>query len=210
MSVQPFNSLRQADDFFTVVLNTANSLNASKSNPRWNINPSGAVCDRYKLYKRCIGVVNWIDLQPDTNFNSGKGLVIRDTSNQQMNSSDSLTNQSNIIYFLQPVNPNDQYTITTHKNLKLENVEYIVDRDTNSSTYLNTTDGEADFSTFSQANNVGPVGNAKHNYIRVGHPFEKVNPFGNSELTLTLSTSTTPIAPSTDWVIHMTYYFYYN
>ena len=204
MSVQPFNSLRQADDFYTVVLDTANSLNASKSNPRWNINPSGAVCDRYKLYKRCIGVVNWIDLQPDANFVSGRGLVIRDISNQQMNSSDSLTNQSNIIYFLQAVNPNDEYDIISHKMTGITNLTFDASgAETDGSAVITSADPPT-------TNKAKPLGNAKHNYIRVGHPFEKVNPFGNSELTLTLSTSTTPIAPANDWVLHMTYYFYYN
>lgn len=36
----------------------------------------------------------------NTGLTRGDSLVIRDVSNQQMNSSDSVTNQSNIIYHL--------------------------------------------------------------------------------------------------------------
>ena len=196
MSIQPFNSFRQADDFFNVVLNTANSINSSKSNPRWLINASSAVVDRYKPYKKCIGVVNWIDLQPDANFTSGSGVVIRDVSSQQMNSSDSLTNQSNIIYFIQAVDTDDNYTIKTYQNTEQ-------DIDPNSGT-------AGDFTTVTTTNTAKALGNAKHNLIRVGHPYEKVNPFGVQDFTLTPTTSTTAITPTNDWVIHITYYFYRN
>ena len=42
---------------------------------------------------------------------SGNGLVVRDVSSQQMNSSDSKTDQSNIIYFLQAINNTDSNII---------------------------------------------------------------------------------------------------
>ena len=191
MSIQPFSSFRQADDFFNVVLNTANSINSSKSNPRWLINASSAVMDRYKPYKKCIGVVNWIDLQPDANFTSGGGVVIRDVSSQQMNSSDSLTNQSNIIYFIQTTDTDDKYEIETYKN---------TDQDMTNGDITSTT----------TTNIAKALGNAKHNLIKVGHPYEKVNPFGVQDFSLTPTTSTTAITPTNDWVIHITYYFYMN
>jgi len=191
MSIQPFSSFRHADDFFNVVLNTANSINSSKSNPRWLINASSAVMDRYKPYKKCIGVVNWIDLQPDANFTSGGGVVIRDVSSQQMNSSDSLTNQSNIIYFIQAVDTDDKYEIQTYEN---------TDQDMTNGDITSTT----------TTNIAKALGNAKHNLIKVGHPYEKVNPFGVQDFSLTPTTSTTAITPTNDWVIHITYYFYMN
>lgn len=100
MSVQPFNTFRQADDFFNVFLHTSNCINSNASTPRWRINASGAVCDRYKMYKKCIAVVNYlcIDNTVISGATAGNSYVLRDVSNQQMNSSDSLTNQSNIIY----------------------------------------------------------------------------------------------------------------
>ena len=191
MSIQPFSSFRHADDFFNVVLNTANSINSSKSNPRWLINASSAVMDRYKPYKKCIGVVNWIDLQPDANFTSGGGVVIRDVGSQQMNSSDSLTNQSNIIYFIQAVDTDDKYEIQTYEN---------TDQDMTNGDITSTT----------TTNIAKALGNAKHNLIKVGHAYEKVNPFGVQDFSLTPTTSTTAITPTNDWVIHITYYFYMN
>ncbi len=100
MSVQPFNTFRQADDFFNVFLHTSNCINSNATIPRWRINASGAVCDRYKMYKKCIAVVNYLCMDDDviSGATAGDSYVIRDVSNQQMNSSDSITNQSNIIY----------------------------------------------------------------------------------------------------------------
>ena len=54
------------------------------------------------------------------------------------------------------------------------------------------------------------LGNAKHNLIKVGHAYEKVNPFGVQDFSLTPTASTTAITPTNDWVIHITYYFYMN
>ena len=100
MSVsQPFNNFRQADDFFNVYLNSQDSINSSNQNPRWRINASGAVCDRYKSFKKCIAVVNWVDLPSHANVDNN-GIIVRDIMNQQMNSSDSNINQTNIIYHL--------------------------------------------------------------------------------------------------------------
>jgi len=163
MSVQPFSGLKQADDFMNVYLHTSNSYNASKRSPRWNMPSSGAICDRYKLYKRVVAVVNFIDLPPDPLTPSGNGILIRDVSNQQMNSIDSLTNQSNVIYYLQGVDADD----------------------------------------------AGMVGNSKSNFQKVGHPYEKVNPFGEQSFTITTTNSTTPLAITVGWGIHITYYFYY-
>lgn len=157
MSTQPFSSFRQADDFFNVYLHTANSINSSNSNPRWRIHASGAVCDRYKSYKKCIAVVNWVDLPPGSWVSAtGKGLLIRDVNNQQMNSSDTQINQSNIIYYLSAA--------TSGISTQLQ-----------------------------------------------GFPYEKVNPFGEQEFSITLTTTTTPnTSTSIDWGVHITYYFYYN
>jgi len=154
MSVQPFSGLKQADDFMNVYLHTSNSYNSSKTSPRWNTPSNGAICDRYKLYKRVVAVVNFVDLPPNVAIiTQGLGVLIRDISNQQMNSIDSLTNQSNVIFYIQ--------------------------------------------------------GEATSNIQKVGHPYEKVNPFGEQSLTITNSSSTTPLEITVDWGIHITYYFYY-
>ena len=162
MSVQPVSNLQQADDFMNVYLHTSNSYNNSKKAPKWNTPFSASVGDRYKFYKRCVAVVNFIDLIPDSVFTSGSGVMIRDVNNQQMNSIDSLTNQSNIIYFIQAVDA-------------LDSME----------------------------------GNAKSNFQKVGHPYEKVNPFGEQEFHITDTSTTLPLNVSNHWGIHITYYFYY-
>jgi len=181
MSTQPFNTFKQADDFFNVYLHTSQSINQSNQNPRWNVNPSGSVCDRYKFYKKVIAVVNWVDLPSSATMitSSGIGLVIRDVSNQQMNSTDSLTNQSNIIYFIQAINNTDSNTIKTYKSDDTEVV-----------------------------NTLTPIGSQRCNLQKVGFPYEKANPFGIQELAITLTTNNTAINGSA-WGIHITYYFYY-
>lgn len=98
MSVEPFNTMRQADDFFRVVLHTRESLTNVLDNPQWLINPSGDVVETYKAYRKCIAVVDWLDIQ---SLADQDGIVVRDVSNMQMNSSDSVTSQSNIIYYAQ-------------------------------------------------------------------------------------------------------------
>ena len=98
MSVQPFSGLKQADDFMNVYLHTSNSYNSNKTSPRWNMPSNGAICDRYKLYKRVVAVVNFVDLPPNVAIvTQGLGVFIRDISNQQMNSIDSLTNHANSV-----------------------------------------------------------------------------------------------------------------
>ena len=95
-----------------------------------------------------------------------------------MNSSDSLTNQSNIIYFIQSVDTDDNYTITTYKN---------IGRD------IDTTSGTAgNITSTTTTNTARALGNAKHNLIKVGHPYEKVNPFGEQRLVVTYHSSGTP------------------
>ena len=181
MSSQPFTSFRQADDFFNVYLHTNDSINTSTQNPRWLINPSSALQDRYKPYKKCIAVVNFVDLPSGTMITtSGNGLVIRDVSSQQMNSSDSKTNQSNIIYFLQAINNTDSNVIKTYKSDDTE-----------------------------VTNTLTPIGSERCNLQKVGFPYEKANPFGIQELTITTTSNTTAINAN-NWGIHITYYFYIN
>lgn len=106
MSVQPFNNFQMADDFFNVFLHTSDSINNSASSPRWNLPVTGQMNDRYKFYKKCIAVVNYVNV-PIT-AGGGGGVVaggqyhIRDISNTQSNSADTQINQqSNIIYSFQ-------------------------------------------------------------------------------------------------------------
>jgi len=103
MSVQPFNTFRMADDFFNVFLYTANSLNNSASSPIWNLPTTGQMGDRYKFYKKCIGVVNYVSLPVTSNGAvAGNQYFIRDITNTQSNSSDTqIGQQSNIIYSFQ-------------------------------------------------------------------------------------------------------------
>ena len=163
MSTQPFDSFRQADDFFNIYLHTTNAVNSTHSsrraNPRWNVHANGAICDRYKSYKKCIAVVNWVDIPAVGGMVSadGIGLVIRDVTNQQMNSIDSDINQTNIIYY-----------IGASKN-----------------------------------------GNSEQHQ---GFPYEKMNPFGEQEMSISLTTTNIPLTSEAgvDWGIHITYYFYYN
>lgn len=103
MSTQPFNSFNMADDFFNIFLHTANSINNSANSPRWNLPITGQMSDRYKFYKKCIGVVNYVNLEVATNGALVGGQYhIRDITNTQSNSSDTqIGQQSNIIYSFQ-------------------------------------------------------------------------------------------------------------
>jgi len=103
MSVQPFNTFRMADDFFNVFLYTGNSINNSDSSPIWNLPTTGQMGDRYKFYKKCIGVVNYVSLPVVNNGAVAKSqYFIRDITNTQSNSSDTqIQQQSNIIYSFQ-------------------------------------------------------------------------------------------------------------
>ena len=77
MSSQPFSSFRQADDFFNVYLHTNDSINTSTQTPRWLINPSSALQDRYKPYKKCIAVVNFVDLPSGTMIATSEGTATK-------------------------------------------------------------------------------------------------------------------------------------
>ena len=50
MSVQPFTSLKMADDFFSIYLNTgdADGSTGNNSTPRWHYPPNQGILDRYK------------------------------------------------------------------------------------------------------------------------------------------------------------------
>lgn len=103
MSVQPFNNFQMADDFFNIFLNTSNSINNSASSPRWNLPVTGQMNDRYKFYKKCIAVVNYVNVPIEANgADVKKQYHIRDISNTQSNSADTqIDQQSNIIYSFQ-------------------------------------------------------------------------------------------------------------
>lgn len=103
MSVQPFNSFSMADDFFNIFLHTSNSINNSAHIPRWNLPITGQMNDRYKFYKKCIAVVNYVNLEvANDGAVAGEQYHIRDITNTQSNSSDTqIGQQSNIIYSFQ-------------------------------------------------------------------------------------------------------------
>ena len=103
MSVQPFNSFSMADDFFNIFLHTSNSINNSAHSPRWNLPITGQMNDRYKFYKKCIAVVNYVNLEvANDGAVVGQQYHIRDITNTQSNSSDTqIGQQSNIIYSFQ-------------------------------------------------------------------------------------------------------------
>jgi len=103
MSIQPFDTYKMADDFFNIYLHTSNSINNSTKEPIWVLPVTGQMGDRYKFYKKCIGVVNFVCLPTSTTgATAGAKYLIRDISNTQSNSADTLIGgQSNIIYNFQ-------------------------------------------------------------------------------------------------------------
>ena len=58
-------------------------------------------------------------------------------------------------------------------------------------------------------NTLTPIGSERCNLQKVGFPYEKANPFGIQELTITTTSNTTAINAN-NWGIHITYYFYIN
>ena len=107
MSIQPLNTFGMADEFFNVYLHTSECLNKNElghdSKPIWNLAKTGLMGDRYKFFKKCIGVVNFVVLPTSANgATAGKKYLIRDVNNSQSNSTDTLLDgQSNIIYSFQ-------------------------------------------------------------------------------------------------------------
>jgi hypothetical protein len=103
MSVIPFNNLRQADDFFSVFLSTANAHPAENTtDPTWLFaGTNQGIMDRYKHFKRCWGVVDYVNIPRSDAFPlalAGSSVCLRMYQNQQPNSFDSLNGQSNVIY----------------------------------------------------------------------------------------------------------------
>ena len=102
MSIQPFDTYKMADDFLNVYLHTSNSINNSTKEPIQVLPVTGQMGDRYKFYKKCIGVVNFVCLPTSTaGATAGAKYLIRDISNTQSNSADTLIQQSYIIYNFQ-------------------------------------------------------------------------------------------------------------
>ena len=62
---------------------------------------SGLMGDRYKFFKKCIAVVNYLNMPNQPGLLAGGNYVIRDLPNSQMNSTDSITRQSTNIFFFQ-------------------------------------------------------------------------------------------------------------
>ena len=106
MSVIPFNNLRQADDFFSIYLDTMDAhrpgAGALTESPMWIFQPNQGILDRYKDFKRCWGVVDFVII-PRVNVVPlgalGGGIVLRMKNNIQPNSYEaSDLGQTNIIY----------------------------------------------------------------------------------------------------------------
>lgn len=235
MSVQPLNSFRQADDFYNVYLHTSKSINNSKTNPRWIMPVSGLMGDRYKFFKKCIAVVNYLSMPNQVGLLAGSTYVIRDVSNSQMNSTDSITTQSNNIFFFQaagqvftdssPDTTLDGIDVTVSADLKAQlqvgmpvsgpgiqsdsfvaSISLLSDRfQLNKRATATQANVTLTFGTIGEGNN-------RTNVQNVGFPYLKVNPFGEQEFSLTLPDESTPITSpiGEDWGIHITYYFYYE
>ena len=100
MSVIPFNTLKQADDFFSIYLSTADTQTGSENeNPRWLYTTTNqGILDRYKNYKRCWGVVDYVSIPRDNGLPTadvGGTICLRMRTNQQPNSFQSKTNSAN-------------------------------------------------------------------------------------------------------------------
>lgn len=103
MSIQPLNTFGMADEFFNIYLHTSTSINSDPKNPIWNLSSTGLMGDRYKFFKKCIGVVNFVALDgANDGAVLGEKYLIRNMNNSQSNSTDTLIGgQTNIIYAYQ-------------------------------------------------------------------------------------------------------------
>ena len=93
MSVSPFINLKQADDFFSIYLDTMDAhrpgAGALTESPMWIFQPNQGILDRYKDFKRCWAVVDFVII-PRVNAVPlgalGGGICLRMTHNIQPNS----------------------------------------------------------------------------------------------------------------------------
>ena len=191
MSVQPFSNLGMADDFFSVHLHTFSKTSGTNAEPVWILKPTNsAVQDRYKFYKRCFAVVDFVDIKAHDNFRTGDAIAVRDTMNSQPNSYDSLNGYNNIIYMTRGIDSADATIASTNptpvpqQTSGTDNLGY-----TNVNHYM----------SFTGATKLIPQG--------VGFPYEKLSPFGEQRLVVTDATNNTPIDCGY-WGIKITYYFY--
>ena len=187
MSTQPFSNLGMADDFFSVNLHTSSGNIGSNQNPVWIIDPpNGAVQDRYKFYKRCFAVVDFVDIKADNNFVTGEAICIRDLNNAQPNSFDSQNGYNNIIWLSRGINSNENVISSTNIQARQE---------ATSTNFENITN----YMSFTGATKLIPSG--------ASFPYEKVNAFGEQRYTITKAENNTSIDAGA-WGIKITYYFY--
>lgn len=179
MSVQPFTSLKMADDFFSIYLNTGDADGSTGNNkdPTWLYRANQGILDRYKGFKRCFGVVDFVNIpRADALPTSllGSTIVLRMKQNTQPNSFESTTvsNVAGKIILLEQTN-----IIYMCNARQLEGTETTA------------------------ISGVAPPTNT-------GFPFEVCNPFGPMELCWTATNDFTAIDMGNTWSVKMTYYFY--
>ena len=187
MSVQPFSNLGMADDFFSVVLQTDSKTTGTNAEPMWVINPSSAMQDRYKFYKRCFAVVDFLAVRAHQNFTTGEAICVRDVNSSQPNSFDSKNGFNNIIYITRGIDANDGTIASTNPTP--------VSQETAAGVFTGITHRMS----FTGATKLIPSTN--------GFPFEKVNPFGEQRYVITSLEQNLPIDCGS-WGIKVTYYFY--
>lgn len=100
MSVIPFNNLKQADDFFSIYLSSADAISgANNTNPKFLFTTTNqGILDRYKHFKRCWGVVDYVCIPRNNglpNADNGATICLRMKNNQQPNSFSSKTKTAN-------------------------------------------------------------------------------------------------------------------